>query len=115
MGGAFPADRWPNQFFLNESTQQGAWTKLRLRGHASNYYGVGARIRVVAEAVDGSRVARYARMDNKTGFGSAPYVAHVGLGNAKRIVTVEVFWPGEGEAQQYSVKLGELNLLEQDG
>ena len=48
-GGMWPADAWPNQLFVNESRSENAWVKVRLHGRKTNRYGVGARLKVVAE------------------------------------------------------------------
>jgi hypothetical protein len=113
LGGMWPADRWPNQLFVNESRLESAWVKIRLRGRETNHYGVGASITVVARAEDGSEIVRRTRMDNKTGFGSSPYLAHVGLLDAERIDRVEVYWPVSGCRWSYPAALRSLNLLDE--
>jgi hypothetical protein len=113
LGGMWPGDRWPNQFFVNESQLTNTWTKIRLRGTKSNYFGVGAKIKVVAENQQGHSIIRYYQMDNKTGFGSAPYRAHIGLLDAVRINYVEVTWPGEQSPKAYQARLGQLNVLDE--
>jgi hypothetical protein len=116
LGGMWPGDSWPNQFFKNNSPQKNAWVKLRLRGRQSNYYGVGAMIRVDAETLAGDAVVRYYYMNNKTGFGSAPYLAHIGLMDAARVVRVDVTWPGSNSNTTFDdVEIGRLNVLDEDG
>ena len=114
LGGMWPGDAWPNQMFVNDSTLDAAWVKIRLRGRRTNRYGVGAIIRV--EAVDnaGEPIVRYYHMSNKTGFGSAPYLAHIGLMNATRVAQVEVYWPVSRERKTYPARLRELNVLDED-
>jgi hypothetical protein len=109
----WPADKWPNQFFVNESRLGNSWVKIRLRGRKTNYYGVGARIKVVGENRKGEKIVRYALIDLRTGFGSSPYLAHVGLMDAVRIEGVEVYWPASGCRQTYEVGLNKLNLLDE--
>lgn len=115
LGGMWPGDAWPNQFFVNESTLTNTWTRFRLRGRQSNYYGVGARIKVVAETEAGEPIIRTYFMDNKTAFGSAPYLAHIGLANAVRIERVEVTWPGRRTPSIYPAELERLNVLDENG
>jgi hypothetical protein len=114
LGGMWPADRWPNQFFVNHSRLENSWVKIRLRGRETNYYGVGATIKVMAENQQQEEIVRYYQMDNKTGFGSAPYLAHVGLMNAARIKAVEVYWPVSRCRETYSADLNKLNILDED-
>jgi FG-GAP-like repeat/ASPIC and UnbV len=113
LGGMWPADRWPNQFFVNRSRVSGSWVKIRLRGRKTNRFGLGASIHVTAQGAGGSTIDRYVHMDQKTAFGSGPYVAHIGLGDASSVKTVEVFWPGSGCRQYYSARLDALNLLDE--
>jgi FG-GAP-like repeat/ASPIC and UnbV len=114
LGGMWPADPWPNQFFVNHSQLDTTWVKIRLRGRATNYFGIGARIRVTAVNGDGAKLVRYYHMDNKTGFGSAPYMAHFGLLDATSIEKVEVFWPVTKKERRYSASLGTLNILDEN-
>lgn len=107
LGGMWPGERWPNQLFVNESPGGHAWVKLRLRGRETNRHGVGAMIRVVAVSPGGEAVVRTYGMDDKTGFGSAPYLAHIGLGPAVAIDHVEVLWPVSRCRATYAVELGE--------
>ena len=112
----WPGDSWPNQFFKNESELPNTWVKIRLRGRQSNFYGVGAMLRVEAETAEGETVVRYHYMNNKMGFGSAPYLAHVGLLDAERVVSVEVKWPVSQSKQTYTdVQIGQLNVLDENG
>ena len=114
LGGMFPGDAWPNQFFVNQSKLDSRWVKIRLRGRRTNYFGVGARIKVVAETQGGEQIERHYLMDQKTGFGSGPYLAHIGLAEAARIKSVEVFWPVSGHKKSYPAELQELNILDED-
>lgn len=106
LGGMWPGDAWPNQLFVNEGESGHAWVKLRLRGRRTNRHGVGAMIRVAARGAGGEPIVRTYHMDAKTGFGSAPYLAHIGLGAAVRIEEVEVRWPISGCRATYEVPLG---------
>ena len=115
LGGMWPGDAWPNQMFVNESSLNHHWIKLRLRGRQTNYYGVGARVRVVAKRPSGRLIYRHHHMDNKTGFGSAPYIAHIGLMDAGTIERIEVFWPVSRKTVAYSAEAGGMYELDEDG
>lgn len=114
LGGMWPADAWPNQFFINESRHENSWIKIRLRGRRSNFYGVGARLKVTAATADDQTLVRTYQMDNRTGFGSAPYLAHIGLLDATKIREIEVFWPASGCTALYSATINELVVLDED-
>lgn len=113
LGGMWPGDRWPNQFFVNESDTGNSWVKIRLRGRQTNRFGLGARIMVTAVSQEGITFVRTYTMDNKTGFGSAPYLAHIGLLDAVSIQDVEVYWPASGCRVLYSAQLNTLNWLDE--
>ncbi len=114
LGGMWPGDKWPNQLFLNESQSKNSWVKIRLKGSRSNSYGLGAKIKVIATRKNGGEIKRYYLMDNKTGFGSSPYLAHIGLLDAIKINHVEVTWPGNLQPEMYQAKLRMLNVLEEE-
>ena len=114
LGGMWPGDPWVSQFFVNHSKLDNTWTKIRLRGRKTNYFGVGATIRVRAENAAGQEIVRYYQMDQKTGFGSAPFLAHIGLMNAVRIKGVDVTWPVSKCTTTYSAELGKLNVLDEN-
>ena len=114
LGGMWPGDAWASQLFINHSRVTNTWTKIRLRGRKSNYYGVGSMIRVQAENAKNQEIVRYYAMDQKTGFGGGPYLAHIGLADAVRITQVEVTWPVSHCKAVYSAKLDELNVLDEE-
>jgi len=113
LGGMWPADAWPNQLFVNESHLDRSWMAIRLRGRRSNHFGVGARIRVAAKAADGTPIVRTALIGNGTGFGSAPYLAHVGLLDAVAVESVEVSWPASHCTARYRGELKRLNVFDE--
>jgi hypothetical protein len=113
LGGMWPADRWPSQFFVNNSKNSNRWVDIRLRGRKTNYFGVGCSIKVTAENQKGESIVRFSLMSNGTGFGSAPYLAHVGLMDAIRISKVEVFWPVSRRWKTYDAQLNNLNTLDE--
>jgi hypothetical protein len=113
LGGMWPADSWTSQLFVNESELHNHWVKVRLRGRRTNSFGVGARIKVTARRPDGRRIVRYRQMDNGTGFGSAPYLAHVGLMDAVAIEGIEVFWPASRCRWSYPAGLDRLVVLDE--
>ncbi len=113
LGGMWPADPWPSQLFVNEGTQGNAWVKVRLRGRRSNRFGVGSLLTVAAHRADGGRLVRTYLLDQKTGFGSAPALAHVGLERAVAIDGVTVRWQGSGCVGTYPARIDALNVLDE--
>jgi hypothetical protein len=110
----WPGGRWPNQFFVNRSKVANSWIKVRLRGSRTNRAGLGAAIRVAAEGPGGEPAPRYVHMDQKTAFGSGPYVAHIGLGRAVGVREVEVSWPASGCRKTHPIRINGLNLFEEE-
>src|SRR5205823_1732041 len=100
--------------FINHSRLTNTWTKIRLRGRKSNYFGIGAMIRVQAENAKKQEILRYYYMDQKTGFGGGPFLAHIGLSDAVKINNVEVTWPASHCKAMYEARLGELNVLDEE-
>jgi len=91
LGGFFPVDRFANALFENPSPSR-AWLKVALRGVRSNRDGIGARIDVVVE--EGGATRRIHRaVGSVSSFGAAPLRQEIGLGDATRIVSLEVRWP----------------------
>jgi len=113
LGGMWPADVWVDQFFINQSEVENAWVKLRLRGRESNRWGLGSKIAIIARDAEGREIVRTYHVDQKTGFGASPYLAHVGLGPAVEIERVEVRWLGSGKLCRYGAELGALAVLDE--
>lgn len=67
-----------------------SWVRVRLRDDAPNTYGVGAKIRVIA---DGTTRVRWITSGSTGMYTGAPLEAHFGLGSADRIERLEVVWP----------------------
>ena len=114
LGGMWPGDAWVSQFFVNHSRISNIWIKIRLRGRQTNYYGLGAMIHVQAQNNKGEEIVRYYYMDNKTGFGGGPFLAHIGLADAVRVTNVEVSWPVSHCKASYQARINELNLLDEN-
>jgi hypothetical protein len=109
----WPGDAWTSQLFVNKSSNHNTWTKIRLRGRTTNYYGMGATICVRGRNAQGQEIVRYSQIDNKTGFGGAPLLAHIGLLDATRIDGIDVTWPASRCVHTYAGRLGALNTLDE--
>ena len=116
LGGAWPGDIWPNQMLVNESPGGGHWIRLALHGCRANRYGLNSLIAVNTLHADGSKRRYTYHMDNKTTFGSAPYLADIGLGDATAVEDVEVRWIGpDASAVRYEVGLDAEHVLVESG
>ncbi|SVE09447.1 uncharacterized protein METZ01_LOCUS462301 [marine metagenome] len=67
---------------------------LELEGVVSHRDAIGARIHVSVESEDGERRSIHVTVGHGGSFGSSPLRQEIGLGNARRIDSVEVIWPG---------------------
>ena len=100
MGGAFPGDRaadclYENPGFLNN------WIKIKLIGRQSNHSAIGARITIdVLEA--GKHRKIYDWVNSGGSFGANPLRQEIGLGNAKLIERLDVFWPTTNQTQIFT-------------
>ena len=95
MGGFVPGDKFYDVLFQNPGSDQN-WVKLKLVGTQSNRAAIGARIRVVVTE-DGTSRSIYRWVNSGGTFGANPFEQHIGLGAAKQIEKIEVFWPKTGE------------------
>ena len=71
-------------------------------------------IRLQAENAAHEAIMRTYYMDQKTGFGAGPFLAHIGMADAVRITNVEVTWPASKCTASYGVRLEQLNLLDEE-
>lgn len=97
MGGAFSGDVYRNALFVNPGNSN-HWITLKLEGTKSNRVAIGARIRVIVETATGER-SIYKTVCSGGSFGASPLRQEIGLGAAKRIRAVEIFWPVTGKTQ----------------
>lgn len=99
LGGFYPGDRFHNALFENPGTPFSFLT-LDLVGTVSNRDGIGARVTVKVQTGEGSRSLHRA-VGSVSSFGGSPHRLEIGLGNAERILSIEVSWPGTAEPQRF--------------
>jgi len=97
VGGAYTADNYRNQLFVNPG-HGNHWLKLKLEGVKSNRAAVGARIKLVLKTDEGER-AIYRTVGSGASFGASPFRQEIGLGQARSIVRTEILWPATGKTQ----------------
>jgi FG-GAP-like repeat/ASPIC and UnbV len=94
MGGAYAADKAWSALYENPGNPN-HWLGLELEGVRSNRGAIGARIKVSVETKSGRRFL-YRTVSSGGSFGASPLRQEIGLGQARRITAVEVFWPATG-------------------
>jgi len=94
MGGALRGDKFWNVLYENPGFGSHFLT-VKLVGVRSNRSAIGARIR--AEVIDGGeRRSIYTYVGSGGSFGANPLRREIGLGKARRVEVLEVFWPATG-------------------
>ena len=99
MGGFFPGDAFLNALYENPG-HGNRWLSLKLVGTRSNYAAIGARVKVTVDTGDGQQ-AIHALVTSGGSFGASSLEQEIGLGQADRIVRLEVRWPASGTTQVF--------------
>jgi len=99
MGGAYPGDSYMSVLYENPG-HGNSWVTLRLSGVKSNRNAIGARIEVAVATNDGPRTI-HRTVGASGSFGGSSYQQEIGLGRAKRIEKIEVFWPSSKTKQVF--------------
>jgi hypothetical protein len=79
----------PAEIWINDSPSDNHWLEIALQGTKSNRDGIGAKIRIVAGGL-----TQFNHMTTATGYASSSTgPVHFGLGSAKTIDEIAVYWP----------------------
>lgn len=97
MGGAFPGDAFSDALYENPGMGNN-WMAVKLVGRESNRSAIGARIRVQIEE-NGIIRSIYRHVNSGGSFGGNPLRQTFGLGKAKSVQMLEIFWPTTGKTQ----------------
>ncbi len=99
IGGAFVDDAFADALYRNPG--HGChWLTVRLVGHRSNRFGVGARVTATIEENGATRnVVSFVGANSS--FGGNSLQSEFGLGHATRLVALEVVWPGGVSTQRF--------------
>jgi hypothetical protein len=100
MGGAYVGDAFENSLYLNPGQDANNWIELVLRGRLSNRAAIGAKIKVVFRE-EGKERSVFREVNSGGSFGSNPLAQHIGIGKAKAIDRLEVYWPVTGRTQVF--------------
>ena len=99
LGGFYEGDGFANALFLNPGNDH-RFLYVKLVGTMSPRTGVGAKIKVIVDTPGGPRAVHRA-VGSVSSFGGSPLRQEIGLGNATRIVRLEVTWPRNATTQVY--------------
>ena len=99
MGGAYEGDIAQNILFENPGGAN-KWITLLLEGRKSNRSALHARIKVTIETAEGSIKTIHRVVSTGGTFGASSLQQEIGLGKAKRLVSIEVIWPNQEETVQ---------------
>lgn len=97
LGGAYTGDIYPNALFANPG-HGNHWVKVSLVGKGANRAGIGARLRLTLSTPSGPRVI-HRTLNSGGSFGCNPLRLEIGLGDAVRVDSLEIRWPGSGTVQ----------------
>lgn len=100
VGGFYPGDGFVNALYRNPGNAN-RWLTVRLVGAASNRAAIGARVKVTVAAADGERSV-HALVGSGGSFGASTLAQEIGLGQARRIIALEAYWPTTGIRQRFT-------------
>jgi len=100
LGGATPADHAAMMIFRPPKNENN-WITIHLVGVKTNRAAIGARIKVTVEAADHNTRSIHRVVGSGGSFGASPLRQHIGLGRAKRIEAVEIWWPTSKTRQTF--------------
>ena len=113
LGGAFQGDRFMPVLYKNPG-HGNHWVTLMLQGVRSNRAAYGARIRVTVRE-NGVERSIYRAVGSVSSFGGNPMRQHIGLGQAKSIEEIEIWWPASGIRQHFrNVRVDRAYHLRED-
>ena len=100
MGGAFPGDGAADVLLRNPGGG-GRFVTLRLQGTRSNRAAIGAKLRLEVIDEGGGVRAIHREVTSGGSFGASPLRQTIGLGPARRLARLEVFWPASDTRQVF--------------
>jgi hypothetical protein len=99
LGGAYPGDAFRNALFENPGFDH-HWMKIKLHGKQTNRSAIGARIKIDIDEDGGARTI-YKWVNSGGSFGGNPLRQEIGLGQAERIRSLEIYWPTSDTTQRF--------------
>ncbi|MBL8842854.1 MAG: CRTAC1 family protein [Planctomycetes bacterium] len=100
IGGVLRDDAFPSALFRNPGNGK-RWLTVRPRGKQSDRFAIGARLSVTLAEPAGERTVHH-WVGGNASFGGNSLQAELGLGEATRIVALEIRWPRTGLTQRFT-------------
>jgi len=94
MGGAWPGDKFEDALFENPGFGQ-HWLTVKLQGKKANRCAIGARLELAVENEEGEVRRLYRWINSGASFGCNPLQQTINLGDATRLRSIEIRWPGQ--------------------
>lgn len=106
IGGFVPGDSYNKALFANpgQTGQPGHnnnWISIKLEGVKTNRQGMGAKIKLTLIDPAGQRSLRYREVSAGGSFGASSLIQEIGIGRAKQIDTLEIWWPASNTRQTF--------------
>jgi hypothetical protein len=101
LGGMMGGDRFYNALYENPGHGH-HWIALDLVGRTSNRNAIGARVNISVVNESGQRRQIHRVISSGGSFGGNTFRMEAGLGDARRIETIEVWWPTSNTRQRFS-------------
>jgi FG-GAP-like repeat/ASPIC and UnbV len=77
------------------------WISIKLEGTKTNRQGIGAKIRLTLIGPAGERSLRYREVSAGGSFGASSLIQEIGLGRAKQIEALDIWWPVSDTRQTF--------------
>jgi len=100
LGGATPGDSAAMMAFRTPKNENN-WITLQLQGVKTNRAAIGTRIKVTVETADHGHRSIHRVVGSGGSFGASPLRQHIGLGNARRVEALEIWWPTSKTRQTF--------------
>jgi hypothetical protein len=108
IGGFVPGDYYNKALFANPGGAHN-WISIKLNGAKSNRAAIGAKIKLTLAGVNGQKSLRYREVTGGGSFGASSLRQEIGLGRARQIDAIEVWWPASGSRQVFrNVKVNQF-------
>ena len=101
LGGNSPGDRGFGAALFDNPGNGGQWLKVRLVGTRSNRAAIGARIHAEIRGHKGESRSIHRFVGTNGSFGGNSLVELLGLGQARSVSRLTVFWPASGTRQVF--------------
>jgi hypothetical protein len=100
LGGMVPGDRYYSALYKNPGSGNN-WIDIRLVGVKTNRSAIGARIKLTVEDQAQNQRTIFRHVNSGGSFGSSPLQQHIGVGKARRIQALEIWWPTSQTRQTF--------------